>query len=127
MTPGACISGATTRRQTDLWTSTDGVTFQHHSTSIRASRINTRNATYSRVYDVPLKRYGSRYVMLYSGWSDERGVRSIWLATSDDAETWTQHPTPLASGSCCSIPTRARRCMAAFAAPRFTAMVSGSC
>lgn len=81
--------------QTDLWTSTDGVTFRHHSTSIRADRINTRNATYSRTYDYPLERYSSRYVMLYSGWSDERGVRAIWLATSDDAETWTQHPTPL--------------------------------
>jgi hypothetical protein len=80
---------------TDLWTSHDGINFQRHSTSIRAATINTRNATYSRAYDYPLERFSSRYIMLYSGLIEERGVRAIWLAISNDAETWTQLSTPL--------------------------------
>jgi hypothetical protein len=81
--------------ETDLWTSTDGVQFTRQGTSIRAATINTRNATYTRTYDYPLQRFGSRYIMLYSGWSEARGVRAIWLATSEDAKTWTQLPSPL--------------------------------
>ncbi|MCP9927772.1 hypothetical protein [Cyanobium sp. CH-040] len=81
--------------RTDLWTSSDGVRFRRQGTSIRADAVNTRNATYTRAYDHPLQRFGSRYVMLYSGWSERRGLRAIWLATSTDGSTWTQLPTPL--------------------------------
>ncbi|MEO1003029.1 MAG: hypothetical protein AAFX65_07955 [Cyanobacteria bacterium J06638_7] len=80
---------------TDLWTSRDGLNFERHSTSIQASTVNTRNATYTRTYEHPLRRFGSRYIMLYSGWSEARGLRAIWLAHSSDAEQWTQHPEPL--------------------------------
>lgn len=84
-----------TNARTELWTSSDGINFQRHSTSIHAATINTRNATYTRTYAYPLERFGSSYVMLYSGLLEERGVRAIWLAISNDAETWTQLPTPL--------------------------------
>ena len=53
--------------QTELWTSEDGICFEHHSVSVTAKNIGTRNATYSRVYEYPLAKYGSKYIMLYSG------------------------------------------------------------
>jgi len=81
--------------QTELWTSDDGIRFEHHSVSVKAATIGTRNATYSRVYEYPLRKYGSKYIMLYSGFIEERGIRCIWLAHSRDAETWTQLKTPL--------------------------------
>lgn len=40
-----------------------------------------------RVYDYPLEPYGSRYIMLYSGFIDERGIRCVWLAHSKDGAT----------------------------------------
>ena len=80
--------------QTELWTSDDGVNFQYHSVSVKASNIGTRNATYSRVYEYPLERFGSKYIMLYSGFIEGREIRCIWLAHSKDAETWTQVKTP---------------------------------
>ena len=46
-----------------------------------------------RVY--PLERFGSKYIMLYSGFIEERGTRCIWLAYSKDAKNWTQAKTPL--------------------------------
>jgi hypothetical protein len=81
--------------QTELWTSDDGLNFEYHSVSITASTIGTRNATYSRVYEYPLQRYGSKYIMLYSGFLEEKGIRCIWLAHSRDAENWVQLKTPL--------------------------------
>lgn len=81
--------------QTELWTSQDGISFEHQGVSVRASNIGTRNATYTRAYEYPLARYGSRYIMLYSGFIEERGIRCVWLAHSEDAENWTQLTTPL--------------------------------
>lgn len=81
--------------QTELWTSTDGLRFEYQGVSITAESIGTRNATYTRVYEYPLSRYGSRYIMLYSGFIEERGIRCIWLAHSNDAENWVQLKTPL--------------------------------
>jgi len=81
--------------QTELWISEDGIHFEHHSVSIRASNIGTRNATYSRTYEYPLKKYGSRYIMVYSGFLEDREIRCVWLAYSKDAENWTQLKTPL--------------------------------
>ena len=81
--------------QTELWTSEDGIAFQHRGVSITAGKIGTRNATYTRVYEYPLQRYGSKYIMLYSGFIEERGIRCVWLAHSKDAETWVQLKTPL--------------------------------
>jgi hypothetical protein len=81
--------------QTELWTSEDGIHFEHRSVSITAKKIGTRNATYSRVYKYPLPRYGSKYIMLYSGFIEEKGIRCIWLAHSKDAENWTQLKSPL--------------------------------
>jgi hypothetical protein len=81
--------------QTELWTSDDGIHFKYHSVSITAQNIGTRNATYSRMYEYPLKKYGSKYIMLYSGFIEERGIRCIWLAHSKDAEKWVQLKTPL--------------------------------
>ena len=63
--------------------------------SISATNIGTRNATYTRVYEYPLERYGSKYVMLYSGFIREREIRCVWLAHSKDAENWVQLKTPL--------------------------------
>ena len=83
------------RAQTDLWTSEDGLHFEHHSTSITGKKIGTRNATYTRVYEYPLKRYGNKYIMLYSGFDLEREIRCVWLAHSNDGENWTQVKTPL--------------------------------
>ena len=81
--------------QTELWTSSDGIHFEYHSVSVTARDIGTRNATYSRVYEYPLARYGSRYVMLYSGFIEDRGIRCVWLARSEDAINWVQLKTPL--------------------------------
>lgn len=81
--------------QTDLWSSSDGIHFEYRGVSVTAGNIGTRNATYSRVYVYPLPRYGSKYIMLYSGFIEERGIRCIWLAHSKDAENWTQLKDPL--------------------------------
>lgn len=85
--------------QTELWTSEDGLNFEYHSVSITAANIGTRNATYNRVYEYPLEKYGSRYIMLYSGFIEgtepETGIRCVWLAHSKDAVHWTQLKTPL--------------------------------
>ena len=81
--------------QTELWTSEDGIHFEYDSVSIKASNIGTRNATYNRVYEYPLEQFGSKYIMLYSGFIEERGIRCIWLAHSKDAKTWAQVKTPL--------------------------------
>jgi len=81
--------------QTELWTSDDGLRFEYQGVSITAKNIGTRNATYTRVYEYPLKRYGSKYIMLYSGFIEERGIRCVWLAHSMDAENWIQLKTPL--------------------------------
>jgi hypothetical protein len=81
--------------QTELWTSDDGLHFEYKGVGITAKDIGTRNATYTRVYEYPLKRYGSKYVMLYSGFIEERGIRCVWLAHSTDAENWIQLKTPL--------------------------------
>jgi hypothetical protein len=81
--------------QTELWTSEDGIRFEHHSVSVTAKYIGTRNASYSRVCEYPLERYGSKYIMLYSGFLEDRGIRCVWLAHSKDAENWVQLKTPL--------------------------------
>ncbi|MEM0895889.1 MAG: hypothetical protein AAGJ79_03310 [Verrucomicrobiota bacterium] len=82
--------------QTELWTSKDGIHFEHDSVSLRASDIGTRNASYNRVYEYPLEKFGSRYVTLYTGFMEERGIRCIWLAHSTNGRTWTPIKTPLA-------------------------------
>jgi len=81
--------------RTEFWTSDDGLHFEYGGVSITAGKIGTRNATYTRVYQYPLKRFGSKYVMLYSGFVVERGIRCVWLAHSTDAENWIQLKTPL--------------------------------
>ena len=81
--------------QTELWTSDDGLHFEYQGVSITAENIGTRNATYTRVYEYPLERYESNYIMLYSGFIEERGIRCVWLAHSTDAEDWIQLRTPL--------------------------------
>ena len=81
--------------QTELWTSDDGLRFEYKGISITAKKIGTRNATYTRMYEYPLKRYGSKYIMLYSGFIKERGIRCVWLAYSTDVENWTQLKIPL--------------------------------
>jgi len=81
--------------QTELWTSEDGLRFEHHSVSVTAQAIGTRNATYSRAYAYPLRRHGGKYVMLYSGFLEDRQIRCVWLAHSRDAIRWTQLTTPL--------------------------------
>lgn len=81
--------------QTELWTSDDGINFEYHSVSITAQNIGTRNATYSRMYEYPLKKYGSKYIMLYSGFIEAPGIRCVWLAHSQDAENWVQLKIPL--------------------------------
>lgn len=80
---------------TELWTSKDGIHFEYHSQSVKASEIGTRNASYSRVYEYPLAKYDSRYIMLYSGFIEGREIRCVWLAHSKDAINWTQLETPL--------------------------------
>ena len=81
--------------RTELWTSRDGIRFEYRGVSIASANIGTRNATYTRVYEYPLERYGSKYVMLYSGFIKGRGIRCVWLAHSEDAENWVQVKTPL--------------------------------
>jgi len=81
--------------QTELWTSDDGLHFEHKGVSITAKKIGARNATYTRVYQYPLKKYGSKYIMLYSGFIEKRGIRCVWMAHSKDAEKWIQLKTPL--------------------------------
>ncbi len=81
--------------QTELWTSEDGIRFKYHSVSIKAKNIGTRNATYTRVYKYPLKQFGSKYIMVYSGFIVKRGIRCVLLGHSKDAENWVQLKTPL--------------------------------
>jgi len=81
--------------QTELWTSNDGLRFEYKGISITAKNIGTRNASYTRVYEYPLKQYGSKYIMLYSGFIEEGGIQCVWLAHSTDAEHWIQLKTPL--------------------------------
>ncbi|MGF1581693.1 MAG: hypothetical protein ACFCD0_20380 [Gemmataceae bacterium] len=81
--------------QTELWTSEDGIRFKYHSVSITAKKIGTRNATYTRVYRYPQEQYGSKYIMVYSGFIVKRGIRCVWLAHSKDAENWVQMTSPL--------------------------------
>jgi len=81
--------------QTELWISKDGIKFEHRGVSVTAKNIGTRNASYTRVYEYPLKRYASQYIMLYSGFIEERKIRCIWLAHSKNAENWVQLKTPL--------------------------------
>lgn len=81
--------------RTEMWTSEDGIHFEYDSVSIDASEIGTRNATYTRTYEFPLERHGSKYIMLYSGFIEERGIRCVWLAHSNDGADWTQETTPL--------------------------------
>lgn len=81
--------------QTELWTSDDGIHFEYHSVSVTAKNIGTRNASYSRVYEYPLDKFGSRYVMLYSGFVEGSNIRCVWLAHSKNAESWVQLKTPL--------------------------------
>ena len=80
---------------TELWSSDDGINFDYLGVSVTASNIGTRNATYSRVYKYPLSLYDSEYIMLYSGFIEDRGIRCIWLAHSKDAVNWTQLATPI--------------------------------
>jgi hypothetical protein len=42
----------------EMWTSEDGIQFEHQGASVTAKNIGTRNATYTRVYEYPLQRYG---------------------------------------------------------------------
>ncbi|MEM9280910.1 MAG: hypothetical protein AAGA96_03725 [Verrucomicrobiota bacterium] len=81
--------------QTEVWSSEDGIHFDYDSVSVRAADIGTRNATYNRVYEYPLEAFGSRYIMLYSGFIEDRGIRCVWLAHSKDAKQWTPVKTPL--------------------------------
>lgn len=81
--------------QTEMWTSEDGLHFDYRRVSITAKDIGTRNATYTRTYEYPLERYGSTYIMLYSGFIEERGIRCVWLAHSKDGADWSQVKTPL--------------------------------
>ena len=37
--------------QTEMWTSPDGLNFEHHSVSIQGSKVGTKNATYTRFYE----------------------------------------------------------------------------
>lgn len=87
--------GHTKNSQTELWTSDDGIHFERRGVSITASKIGTKNATYTRFYEYPLEKFGSRYILLYSGYLTQRKVRSVWLAHSKDAVNWTQLRTPL--------------------------------
>ena len=76
-------------------TSKDGLNLENDSVSITAGNIGTRNATCIRVYVYSLKRLGSRYITLYSGFIDGRQIWCIWLAHSKDARNRTQIKTPL--------------------------------
>jgi len=87
--------GHRANKRTELWTSDDGLSFEYKSVSVDGKNIGTKNASYTRFYEYPLKEYGSKYIMLYSGYAQEEGIRSVWLAHSRDAENWTQLKTPL--------------------------------
>ena len=87
--------GHRTNKRTELWTSKDGLHFEYKGASVDAKHIGTKNASYTRVYEYPLKQYGSKYIMLYSGLIRKEGSRCVWLAYSKDAENWTQLKTPL--------------------------------
>jgi len=87
--------GHRANKRTELWTSDDGLGFEYRGVSVDAKNSGTRNANYTRVYEYPLKQYGSKYIMLYSGFVEERGIQCVFLAHSKDAENWIQLRTPL--------------------------------
>lgn len=87
--------GHRANKRTELWTSDDGLHFEYKGVSVDAKNIGTKNASYTRVYEYLLQQYGSKYIMLYSGLIEERGIQCIWLAHSVDAESWIQLKTPL--------------------------------
>ena len=69
--------------------------FENRGINITGENVGTRNADYTRVFEYPLERYGSKYIMLYSGINVERHIRYVWLAYSKDCMKWTQVKTPL--------------------------------
>ena len=87
--------GHRANKRTELWTSDNGLDFEYRGVSVDAKHIGTRNANYTRVYEYPLRRYVSKYVMLYSGFIEARGIQCVWLAHSRDGEKWVQLKTPL--------------------------------
>jgi hypothetical protein len=87
--------GHRANKRTELWTSEDGLHFEYKGVSVDAKNIGAKDANYSRVYEYPLKQYGSKYIMLYSGKEGKDGIKCIWLAYSTDAEHWVQLKTPL--------------------------------
>ena len=78
-----------------MWTSEDGLRFEYHSVSVTAENIGTATRVTRRAYEYPLAKYGSKYIMLYSGFIEDQEIRCIWLAHSKDAESWVQMKTPL--------------------------------
>ena len=66
--------GHRANKRTELWTSDDGLHFEYMGVSVDAKNIGTKNASYTRVYEYPLERFGSKYIMLYSGVIQERGT-----------------------------------------------------
>ena len=70
--------------RTELWTTTDGIHFDYNSVS-GFEQYRDAQCCYSRTYEYPLSRYGSKYIMVYSGFIEERGIRCVWLAHSKDA------------------------------------------
>jgi len=87
--------GHRANKRTELWTSEDGLHFEHEGVSVEAKHIGTKNATYTRMYEYPIEKYNSKYIMLYSGLLEKSGARCAWLAYSKDAKNWTQLETPL--------------------------------
>ena len=84
--------------KTELWETEDGVHFQKSNddkTDITAAAINTKNATYTRVYKRRIEGLNNRYMMLYSGLIKDTGKRHIWMAHSNDAKEWSQLKQPL--------------------------------
>ncbi len=87
--------GHRANKRTELWTSDDGLHFEYKGVSVDAKNIGSTGAAYTRVYEYPLKQYGSKYIMLYSGQKEKNGTKSTWLAYSTDAKHWIQLRTPL--------------------------------
>jgi hypothetical protein len=87
--------------ETDYFSTIDGVNFMRMGTAVQSSKIKTRNASYTRVYRMKIskKRAQFKYTMLYSGKPEVNGILValdyVWVATSKDAKSWYQSPTPL--------------------------------
>ena len=83
-------------------TSVDGIHFEYGGTAVQRDETTGRETSYARVFEQPVARLGTRYLMLFmdnpaNALPGQNGpvARRIRWAVSNDARSWTVQPEPL--------------------------------